>query len=282
MSYKFSQQQIIGINYHYAKILAGSFDEDTIRLLLIHLREFLQNNTKAKGRVNANLLLELGDGVAHTVRNCGALHQKIINLVRRFARRGLRCHGQSLPFVLYDLDEIVSVFEKLLIDTRVVYLPESINAVFRQEAEDLKLCLISMLHGQIFNIRYEGIADDFHFLTVDHKSGISVRTELDLGHRGTRELRLNALLPCDGGGTYAQCLLRLELSDALKIDNAAYNRTASVEGYCEPVKVLRRHGRLVITTVPIGVSAMQVYEVFRAASYDTRPLSKRIDLVTRN
>ena len=88
MTYKFSQQQIIGINYHYAKLLDGSFDEDNIRLLLIHLREFLRNpsNKSAKGLVNAKLLRELGDSVAHTVRTDGEIRDRIVELVRRYAR----------------------------------------------------------------------------------------------------------------------------------------------------------------------------------------------------
>jgi hypothetical protein len=73
MAYKFSQQQIIGLNHHYFRIAEGSFDEDNIRLILIHLREFLQNpdNKGAKGRANATLLKELGDGIAHSVRTEG-------------------------------------------------------------------------------------------------------------------------------------------------------------------------------------------------------------------
>jgi hypothetical protein len=79
MIYKFSPQQIIGINHHYSTITKGSFNEDNVRLLLINLREFLQNsdNKNARGLVNANLLRELGDSVAHTVRTKGEIYGKI-------------------------------------------------------------------------------------------------------------------------------------------------------------------------------------------------------------
>ena len=136
-----------------------------------------------------------------------------------------------------------------------------------------------MLRGQIFQVYYDGLADDFHFLNAEAKEPIFIRTELDLGHAGTiRELRLNALIPCDGGGTWAQCVLRHELSDPSKIDIAAYHRTASAEGYCEPVKALRRDGRLVLTRIPVAVPAIEIDKILRAASYDTRPISKRIPL----
>ena len=71
MKYKFSQQQIIGINYYYSKLVDSTFDEDDVRLLLIHLREFLLNNDNldARARHNASLLMELGNSVAHTIRD---------------------------------------------------------------------------------------------------------------------------------------------------------------------------------------------------------------------
>ena len=50
MKYKFSQQQIIGINYYYSKLVDSTFDEDDVRLLLIHLREFLLNNDNVDAR----------------------------------------------------------------------------------------------------------------------------------------------------------------------------------------------------------------------------------------
>jgi hypothetical protein len=279
VTYKFSQQQIIGINYHYAKLLDGSFDEDNIRLLLIHLREFLWNpsNKSAKGLVNAKLLRELGDSVAHTVRTEGEIRDRIVELVRRYARTSDARNSERSTFVLYDLEDIVAVFREVLTDTGVLYSDQRIGEAFRRQSEDIKLCLISMLHGQIFQVHYEGLSDDFYFLNAETKESIFIRTELDLGHAGTiRELRLNALIPCDGGGTWAQCVLRHELSDPAKIDTAAYDRTASVEGYCEPVKALRRDGRLVISPIRTGVPAIEVYKILRAVSYDTRSISKRI------
>lgn len=278
-TFRFSQQQITGINYHYSLISAGAFDEDNVRLLLIYLREFLSNedNVGALGRANAKLLLEFGDSVAHTVRLKGEWWSVISELVRQFAGQRIgNGHHENVPFVLYNLDDIIDVFEKVLIDTSVLYSPRTVAAVIAREAEDLKICLMSMFHGQIFRPYYDGIANDFYFVDPD---GISVRTELDLGHQGTtRELRLNALIPCDGGGTWLQCILRHELSDPSKIDNASYQRTGSPEGCCEPIRAMRRDGDLVLTTVPTGVAPIDVYKVLRARSYDTRPISRRVKL----
>src|SRR5205823_11127983 len=279
-SFRFSQQQIIGINYHYSLISDGRFDEDNVRLLLIHLREFLRSSDKdnpgALGRANAKLLREIGDGVAHTVRDEGEWWRAITKLVRRFARHSTRNRWESTSFVLYELDEILEVFQKVLTDTVVLYVPGTVASVFSREAENVKICLLSMLHGQIFRVCYDGIADDFHFVDSD---GISVRTELDLGHAGTtRELRLNARIPCDGGGTWLQCILRHELSEPSKIDDSSYQRTGSAEGYCEPIKAVRRDGHLIITTIPTGVPPIDVYKVLRTRSYDTQPISKRVRL----
>jgi hypothetical protein len=279
-SFRFSQQQIIGINYHYSLISDSRFDENNVRLLLIHLREFLRSSDKdnpgALGRANAKLLREIGDGVAHTVRDKGEWWRAITELVRRFTRRSTHNRWQGTSFVLYELDDIVEVFQKVLTDIAVLYVPGKVASVFSREAENLKICLLSMLHGQIFRVCYDGIADDFHFVDSD---GISVRTELDLGHTGSRrELRLNARIPCDGGGTWLQCILRHELSEASKIDGSSYRRTGSAEGYCEPIKALRNKGRLIITRIQTGVPAIEVYKILRAVSYDTRPISKRIIL----
>ena len=126
--------------------------------------------------------------------------------------RSDRIGDKAWPFfVLYDLNEIVEAFKKLLVDTNALYSKRDINDVFWQQSEDIKTCLVSMLHGQIFDVRYDGIADDFHFLAAGDDARIFVKTELDLGHAGTiRELRLNAWIPLDGGGKYGQCILRHE------------------------------------------------------------------------
>ena len=249
------------------------------RLLLIHLREFLLNNDNldARGRHNASLLMELGNSVAHTIRDRYELHSRISELVQKLASAG--ADWNSVPFSLREPHEIIKAFRDSLLVTGVLYRPERIEEVFEGNSLDLTICLMSMLHGMLFKIEYPGMSNDFY---VDGEAGkhfLHVRTELDLHHvTSLRQLRLEALIPLRGGGKFGQCVLCCKLSSLGKVDATALKRTGSNEGYCEPIKALRVSGNLVITTVPTGASAVEVYKVFRASSYDTHPISKTIPL----
>lgn len=275
MKYKFSQQQIVGINYYYSKFVDSTFDEDDVRLLLIHLREFLLNNDNldARGRHNASLLMELGNSVAHTIRDKYELYERISELVRKLASAG--ADWTSIPFALLEPHEIINAFRDNLLETGVLYRPEGMEDVFERNSLDLTICLMSMLHGMLFKIEYPGMSNDFYIDDEAGKHFMHVRTELDLHHiTSLRELRLEALIPLYGGGKFGQCILCCKLSSSHKVDAAALKRTGSNEGYCEPIKALRLSGKLMLTTVPTGASAVEVYNVFRASSYDTHPISK--------
>ena len=152
MKYKFSQQQIIGINYYYSKIVDSTFDEDDVRLLLIHLREFLLNNDNvdARGRHNASLLMELGNSVAHTIRDRYELHDRISELVQKLAIAG--ADWSNIPFALLEPHEVINAFRNSLLETGVLYRPEGIEDVFERNNLDLTICLMSMLHGMLFKI----------------------------------------------------------------------------------------------------------------------------------
>ena len=151
--------------------------------------------------------------------------------------------------------------------------------MFERNSLDVTICLMSMLHGMLFKIEYPGISNDFY---VDDEAGkhfLHVRTDLDLGYvTSLGELRLAALIPLNGGGKFGQWILCCKLSGSDKVEAAALKRTGSNEGYCEPIKALRLSGKLMITTVPTGASALEVYKVFRASSYDKLPISKTIPL----
>jgi hypothetical protein len=149
MKYKFSQQQIIGINYYYSKIAEGTFDEDDIRLLLIRLREFLRNedNKDARSRQNAGRLMEIGDSIAHTIRDTlmrngqirpSIIHQRLAELVQTLASADGCADWNSIPFTLFSLDEIVEVFKNTLIDTGILYDAKNVSEVFRRESGDVR------------------------------------------------------------------------------------------------------------------------------------------------
>jgi hypothetical protein len=276
MKYKFSQQQILGINYYYSKLVDNTFDEDDVRLLLIHLREFLLNNDNldARGRHNAGLLLEFGNSAVHTIRDRYELYERISELVQKLARAG--ADWSSIPFALLEPHEIIFALRDSLLETGVLYRPEGIEDVFERNSFDLTMCLTSMLHGMLFKIKYPGISNDFYVVDEAGEHFLHVRTELDLSD--VTSLRLAALIPRYGGGTLGQWVLCCKLSGSDKVQAAALKRTGSSEGYCEPIKALRVSGKLMITTVPTGASALEVYKVFRASSYDTHPISKGIPL----
>lgn len=279
MRYKFSQQQIIGINYYYSKIVDCTFNEDDVRLLLIHLREFLLNsdNVNARGRHNASILMELGNSVAHTIRHKYELHGRISKLLQNLANAGADWSG--IRFALLEPTDMLSAFRDNLLETGVLYRPKGIEDVFERSSLDLMICLMSLLHGMLFKIEYPGISKDFY---VDDEAGkhfVHVRTELDLDYvTSLRELRLKALIPLYGGGKFSQWIVCCGLPNFDKVEAAALKRTGSNEGFCEPIKALRVAGKLMITTIPTGASAVEIYKVFRAFSYDTHPISKGIPL----
>ena len=63
-----------------------------------------------------------------------------------------------------------------------------------------------------------------------------------------------------------------------KIETKALHRTASPEGYCESVKALRKGKTLVITRIDPGVESVVVFDVLRAFSFDTDPISQGVEL----
>lgn len=275
MRYKFSQQQIVGINYYYSKIVESTFDEDDVRLLLIHLREFLLNNDNknARSRHNASILMELGNSVAHTIRNQYELHARISELLQNLASAG--ADWSSIRFALLEPREMLNAFRDNLCETGVLYRSEGIEDVFKRSGSDLMICLMSMLHGMIFKIEYPDISNDFYVEDEAGKRFVHVRTELDLDYViPHQELRLKALIPLYGGGKFGQWILCCKLPGADRVDVAALKRTASNEGYCEPIKALRIAGKLMITTIPTGATALEIYKVFRASCYDTHPISR--------
>ena len=279
MKYKFSQQQIVGINYYYSKLVDSTFDEDDVRLLLIHLREFLLNNDNvdARRRHNASLLMELGNSVAHTVRDRYELHDRISKLAQRLASAG--ADWNSIPFALLEPREIINAFRDSLSETAVLYRAEGLEDVFDRNSLDLMICLMSMLHGTLFKIEYPGMSKDFYVNDEAGRHFLHIRTELDLHHvTSLQELRLEALIPLYGGGKFAQCILCCKLSGSDKVEATALNRTGSNEGYCEPIKALRLSGKLMITTVSKGASPLEIYKVLRSSSYDTHPISKGVTL----
>lgn len=281
MKYKFSQQQIIGINYYYAKIVDDTFDEDDVRLLLIHLREFLLNNdnVNARGRHNASLLMELGNSVAHTIRDQGEIYGGIRKLVRQFASANQGGNWVGIPFTLFDIQELIETFKTVLIDTGVLYRPGDVEKAFRCHSVNLKLCLLCMLDGMLLKICYPESTKDFFVTEMEGKHYVHIRTELALSHvTSLREIALDALIPRYGGGTFAQRILCCELSDLRRVDRAALKRTASSEGYCESVKALRCDGELVITKITPNVDPIEVYKILKASSYDTHPISQGVTL----
>ncbi len=274
MSHKFSQQQIISINYYYSKIVEGTFDEDDVRLLLIALREFIRNtdNKLMPKHQGAMLLCDIGDSLAHTIRNQSELHRRIRDLVMKMAAPGMD-KWRELTFSLLDFADLLSALANILREANVLYNINNVESIFARNSEDLRICLVSMLHGLLFKIKYPGLPSDF-YLGSDAEC-VYVKTEVDLSHvTSIRQLRLNASIPVHAGGWWQQCVLCCELEHPEKVSPSALNRTGSKEGYLEPVKALRREGRLTLTTISTDVPTMDIYHKFCAASYDTHPLSK--------
>lgn len=277
VSYKFSPQQITGINYYYSKIAAGTFDEDDVRLLLIHLREFLRNrdNKGAAGRANALFLREAGDNVAHTIRDQGLLHDRLLEFLPDIAGPA-RALGR-VPHPLFDLNKLVDALKDALEDCGVLYAPTALREVIARESLDIKICLISLLNGMVLRFEYPTIRDDFVFFSPEAKPVVYIRTEVDPSE-GIRELRLNAALPYTGG-KFNACVVFCVVEDKSKIEQAVMNRTGSADGYCEPIRTLRRNGILRLCVVPTGVSSIHLHDVRRAMAYDTNPYPKNAGLV---
>ncbi len=264
----FSQQQIYGINYYYSRVLDGSFDEDDVRLLLIHLREFLQENYRKKKRElpEVTTLLDAGDAVAHTVRTSGLLHAKIKELVKAAQRDDFDM--TTVPHPLLDIDAIVRALELSLVRSEVIYDAETIRDTFATRSLDLQIALMSLLNGVLLKIKYDTIRDDFHFLRPEDKQdgAVYIRLDLDLDHSASlRQIRITAPIPLRlPAGNFGACILLCELPDKSRVEDSALQRTHSAHGYCEAVKALRINDRLVITAVQPSTSTMRVHTRVRS------------------
>ena len=276
----FSQQQIHGINYFYSKLREDSFDEDDVRLLLIHLREFLNARYGKKNQppYEIALLLEAGDSVAHTVRHRGLVHARIKEILQAAQSEGFDLG--SVPHPLFDIGAIVKALQSVVASTGIIYNPATVPETFQLRRLDLQICLMSMLNGMLFKIRYPTIRDDFYFLdTQDRHPAVHVRFELDLRNATSlREIRITALIPLYKGGNFGACVLICPVAESAKISSTALIRTGSNQGYCEPIKALRDNGQLRIIAVPQSVSSIAIYDVLRTKAYDTSPISTGIEL----
>src|ERR1700722_10648460 len=275
MNYKFSYQQIVGINYCYSKIRDATFEEDDIRLLLIYLREFLANHPNVISQSNANILLELGDSIAHTVRDRGTIYERIEELLKQFASSNPN-HRYLLPTCsLFDIDELIEALKKVLVETGVLFDTNNIERIFQDNALDLKLCVLCMLDGILFKVCYSGSTEHFFTKKVEGEHSIYVRIELDLKPGGgLKEIRLEALIPLRPHGTFGQAILFCPLNDRSKIEDAALNRTDSREGYCESLKALRLNGQLMIRKITPIVDCVEVSKILEKYSYDTHPIGR--------
>jgi len=248
----------------------------TSAVLLIHLREFIRNddNEGAADKENAPLLCEAGDSVAHTIRNKGLLHQRLMQFVPLLA--GPNRDIGAVPYPLFDLEKIVVALRTVLTDASVLYVENDIEKIFERECLDLKICLISLLNGMVFRIEYPTIRDDFFFFSNPTQSCVHIRIEMDIPF--FHELRLNAALPYEVGKLMA-CILKCAVPEMTKIE-AAMHRTHSADGYCEPIKALRRGDILTLSAVPTGASSTQLFDVRRSFAYDTNPIPKSAGIAT--
>jgi len=279
--YRFSQQQIIGINHYFAQIAGGVFDEDDVRLLLIHLREFLVNgdNIAIRSQGNAGILREIGHSIAHTIRDRGTIHGRIREVVRDVAAANGMSKLTQTKFALFDADKIIDGLKNVLLSSGVIYDSSTIEPAFQTRSQDLKVCLISMLHGLIFKVSYPESRTHFYVFHRTSEHIVYIRTELDLSNvHSLHELRVNARIPIYGGAIFSQCVILCDGLGAGKVDTEAFNRTGSREGYLEAVKALRKNGQLVITKVEPGVDSTEILKVFRSCSYDTEPISRGVEL----
>jgi hypothetical protein len=279
--YRFSQQQIIGINHYFGKIADAAFDEDDVRLLLIHLREFLRNgdNISVKSQGNSEILREIGDSIAHTIRDRGEVYSRIRDVVRKLAAADGMTKLTQTEFTLLDADTIIEGLKSVLLNTGVIYDPSKIEPTFHSQSQDLKICLVSMLHGLTFKVSYPESRRDFYVFHRTAQHVVHVRTELDLSNAGSlNQLRVNARVPVYGGLVYSQCIMMCDELNSEKVDAAALHRTGSREGYLEAVKALRKDGRLVIQRMDEGIGSTAILAVFRRCSYDTEPISRGVEL----
>ena len=275
MNYKFSYQQIVGINYCYSKIRDATFEEDDVRLLLIYLREFLVNNPNVISQKNANFLRELGDSIAHTVREKGTICKRIEELLKQFVSSNPNRRYLLPPFTLFDIDDLVEALKRVLVETGVLYDANDIERIFQKYALDLKLCILCLLDGMLFKISDSGSTKHFFTKQAEGKHSIFVRTELDLKPGGgLKEIRLEALIPLRPHGIYGQAILFCPLNDQNKIEDAALKRTDSREGYCESLKALRHNGQLMIRKITPIVDCIGVSKILEKCSYDTHPIGR--------
>jgi hypothetical protein len=278
--YRFSYQQIAGINYYFSTIANATFGEDEIRLLLIHLREFLLNqDNDVISTSNTEILREIGHSIAHTVRDRGVICDRITELVQKLGSANRSLRWSEVAFQLFDCDEILDGLRNVLIMTGIIYAPDQIEPAFASNRLDLKVCLLSMLDGLLFKVTYPRSSHDFRVLQAAKDHSICVRTELDGENvQSIGELRVNARLPMRGGGKFLQCILRCHVPKQGKVECDALERIGSLQGYCQSVKAVRRQGQLVMAKIEPCADALLVFDVLQAATYDTNPISLPVNV----
>ncbi len=273
--YRFSYQQIAGINYYFSTIADSTFGEDEIRLLLIHLREFLLNeDNDVISTPNTRILREVGHSIAHTVRDRGVICDRITELVQKLGSANRNLRWSEVAFELFNTDEILDGLRNVLTTSTIIYAPDQIEPAFESNRLDLKVCLLSMLDGLLFKVTYPGSSHDFRILQPAKDHSICVRTELDMENvPSIGELRLNAHLPIRGGGKFHQCILRCDVPKQGKVERAALERIGSLQGYCQSVKAVRRGDQLVISKIEPCGDPLLVFDVLQATTYDMNPVS---------
>jgi hypothetical protein len=271
MDAHFSQQQISGINHYFSKIADGSFDEDDIRLLLLHLREYLRSR-KGSTSDDEKILIELGDFIAHGTRDKGMLHKRIVEVMQRFSSPN--CWDSHI-LSIFDSDEVISVFKKTLLSSGVLMPSTDVKAAFATHHLDLTLCLMTMLDGVIFSIPFSR-----HKLVnaLGQNLPINVRVEMEFAFLSShQEVRLAALIPMmDRGGVRPQCILRCTVPNADKIHESVGKRVYSSHGYCSAIKCIRDNGELKITAINPAIKPVDFYKIVIDHGYDTHPLATNI------
>jgi hypothetical protein len=122
--YRFSYQQIAGINYYFSTIADSTFGEDEIRLLLIHLREFLLNqDNDVISTPNTGILREIGHSIAHTVRDRGVICDRITELVQKLGNANRNLRWAEVAFELFNADKILDGLRNVLTTVRLFTPP---------------------------------------------------------------------------------------------------------------------------------------------------------------
>lgn len=256
---KFSEQQIIDINYRTHRIAASEFDEDDVRILLLRLREYLKSQPNASNQI----LVDLGDGIAHSIRDRGPLYDRIkasIETLQPSPGKERLTWGdlQKLPFRLLDADEIVDALITALVNSDVVLLERDLKDKFEDVREQIIVAIMTILHGMTFLVR-----------SPNYEEKVTVRTELDFSyfHPGNGDLRLAAVLPIPNGGTYEQWILNREVPESA-VDRIVPKRVDSACGHCECLRLVRSEGRLKFQRINAHIGIVQFAETLRKKSYN--------------